>query len=463
MNGNSMYRGMLWVCAAAFFMQALDTTIVTTALAPMADSLGENPLAMRAAIIAYTLVMAMLIPASGWLADKFGTRNVYIWAIAVFGVGSLLCALSRNLDQLTAARVIQGAGGAMLLPIARLAALRAMRGEAYIAALTLIGSAGEAGKLVGPLLGGWLSQVLSWHWIFLINIPICLAGLWAARTYMPVGKTENTPPFDFVGFVLLSTCMVALSIALDMPQVSHRLAWSGVLFGLSVLTVALYMMHARRKAKPLFRLGIFRESNFSVGLLGNLVCRIGCSAVPFLLPLLLQLQMGYSPVQSGLMMLPAALAGMWLTRAVGPLVKRYGYETFLLVNTLLVGASIIAFAGVAPGWPIGVQIIQLAIFGAANAMQFAAMNTVTLKGLRTEDAGSGNGLFSMIQMLAVSLGVTLGGGMVGMFSHGEETTASAFRLTFIIVGVITLLSAFIFRGLDANHANGKLVPQPANQ
>ncbi|ALM83653.1 DHA2 family efflux MFS transporter permease subunit [Bordetella sp. N] len=462
MNGNSMYRGMLWVCAAGFFMQALDTTIVTTALAPMADSLRENPLSMRTAVVAYTLVMAMLIPASGWLADKFGTRRVYIWAIAIFAIGSLLCALSSSLNQLIVARVIQGAGGAMLLPIARLATLRAMRGEAYIVALTVIGSAGEAGKLVGPLLGGWLSQALSWHWIFLINVPICLAGLWAARTYMPVGKTEDTPPFDFIGFILLSTCMVALSMSLDMPEVSNRVVWSGMLLGLSVLTVALYVLHARRKTKPLFRLGLFRESNFSVGLLGNLVCRIGCSAVPFLLPLLLQLQMGYSPIQSGLMMLPAALAGMWLKRAVGPLVKRYGYETFLLVNTLLVGASIIAFASVAPGWPVSVQVIQLVIFGAANSMQFAAMNTVTLKGLRTEDAGSGNGLFSMIQMLAVSLGVTLGGGLVSMFSHGAETTASAFRLTFVVVGVITLLSAFIFRALDANHANGKLIARPAS-
>jgi MFS transporter, DHA2 family, multidrug resistance protein len=462
MKESSSHRGMQWVVAAGFFMQALDTTIVNTALPSMAHSLGVDVLDMRAVVVAYSLTMAMLTPASGWLADRYGTRRVYFTSILIFTLGSLFCALAGNLPQLVAARVVQGVGGSMLLPIGRLSILRTMRGDAYIAALAFISVAGQVGPLIGPMTGGWLVQAISWHWIFLINLPIGIIGLFAVRAYLPPGISGIAPAFDAIGFVLLSTCMAAFSLALDAPAGPHHVQWTVGLFLLSALTVLLYIPHARRRPLPLFRLALFREPNFSIGLVGNLVCRIGSSAVPFLLPLLLQLQMGYSPLYSGVMMLPTAIAGVISKTWVAPMVRRFGYDNFLMVNTIVVGASIVSFAALAPGWPLGVQIVQLAIFGGANSMQFAAMNTVTLKGLRTEDAGSGNGLFSMIQMLAVSLGVTLGGGMVSMFSHGEETTASAFRLTFVVVGIITLLSAFIFRALDANHANGKLIARPAS-
>ncbi|RXN92701.1 MFS transporter [Achromobacter aloeverae] len=454
---------MQWVVAAGFFMQALDTTIVNTALPAMAHSLGEDVLDMRAVVVAYTLTMAMLTPASGWLADRYGTRRVYFTSILVFTLGSLFCAMAGNLPQLVAARVVQGVGGSMLLPIGRLSILRTMRGDAYIAALAFISVAGQVGPLVGPMTGGWLVQAISWHWIFLINLPIGIIGLFAVRAYLPAGISGIAPPFDAIGFVLLSGCMVAFSLALDAPAGPHHAAWSAGLFLLSALTVLLYIPHARRHPLPLFRLALFREPNFSVGLVGNLVCRIGSSAVPFLLPLLLQLQMGYSPLYSGVMMLPTAVAGVICKTWVAPLVRRYGYDNFLLVNTVVVGASIVSFAALAPGWPLAVQVVQLAIFGGANSMQFAAMNTVTLKGLSVEDAGGGNSLFSMVQMLAISLGVTLGGTMVGWFSGGAaQPSATAFRLTFAIVGTITLVSGLVFRRMDADLLNGRRTARGAS-
>jgi MFS family permease len=224
---------------------------------------------------------------------------------------------------------------------------------------------------------------------------------------------------------------------------------------LSVLTVAVYILHARRRPQPLFKLTLFRDANFSIGLIGNLLCRVGSSAVPFLLPLLLQLQMGYTPLHSGLTMLPVAVAGAVFKQWVTPLVRRMGYDTFLLVNTAVVGVSIVGFAAISPGWPLALEIVQLAIFGAANSMQFAAMNSVTLQGLSIEDAGSGNSLFSMVQMLAISLGVTIGGTMVGMFSPEGHASVMGFRLTFVFVGVITLLSGLVFRRLDADAINGR--------
>jgi EmrB/QacA subfamily drug resistance transporter len=439
---------MLWVVAAGFFMQSLDTTIVNTALPAMAESLHQAPLAMRPVIVAYSLAMAMLTPASGWLADRFGTRRVYFTSILIFVLGSLFCAMSTSLSQLVIARVVQGVGGSMLLPIGRLSVLRTIRGEDYIAALALITVAGQVGPMIGPMTGGWLVQTLTWHWIFLINLPIGLLGLIAVRRYIAPDAIASTPGFDFIGFTLLSTCMVAFSLATEGTDGPHRTLYASTLMALGAVTVMAYILHARHSPRPLFRLALFRDSTFSIGLVGNLVSRIGSSSVPFLMPLLLQLQLGYEPFHAGLMMFPTALAALITKRWVAPLVRHVGYETFLSVNTVVVGLSIMSFALVSPQWPLSLQIVQLAIFGGANSMQFAAMNSVTLKGLSVQDAGSGNSLYSMVQMLSLSLGVSLSGGMVGLFSHGARADAWGFRLTFLCVGVITLLSTLIFRRLQ---------------
>lgn len=452
---DSNHTALLWIVAAGFFMQALDTTIVNTALPSMAHSLGVKPLVMQPVIVAYTLTMATLTPASGWLADRFGTRRVYFAAILTFVLGSLCCASAHTLDQLIVARVLQGIGGSMLLPIGRLAVLRAVSAEQYVGALALISIAGQAGPIVGPTLGGWFVEAISWHWVFLINVPIGIAGMIAVQRYLPANAGTAAPRFDLPGCALVSLSMIAFSLAVDVPAQSHRAAWSSALFALGLVSALLYVPYARRRPDPLFKLALFREPNFSVGLLGNLVCRIGSSAVPFLVPLLLQLELGYTPLHSGLMMLPAALAGAVAKRWIAPLIHRYGYDTFLLVNTLIVGGSIVAFALISRGTPIVLELAVLAVFGAANSMQFAAMNSVTLKGLSHADAGSGNSLFSMVQMLAMGLGVSIGGTLVSLFaSHGGSTLAG-FRMSFVCVGLVTLASALIFRRIDESHASGQ--------
>nr|WP_281282709.1 multidrug transporter subunit MdtD [Paraburkholderia guartelaensis] len=448
MNKNSSHTALLWIVAAGFFMQTLDTTIVNTALPSIARSLGVRPLVMQPVIVAYTLTMAMLTPASGWLADRFGTRRVYFVAILIFVLGSLCCASAHTLTQLVVARVLQGIGGSMLMPIGRLAVLRAVSGEQYVSALALISVAGQVGPIVGPTLGGWFVQAISWHWIFLINVPIGLAGVFAVHRYLPNVSSDTAPPFDLAGCALVSLCMIAFSLAFDTPVQTHRAAWSAGLFALGIAAAFAYVAYARGHREPLFKLRLFGEPNFSVGLIGNLVCRVGSSAVPFLVPLLMQLELGYSPLRSGLMMLPAALAGTVAKRWIAPLIRRYGYETFLLVNTLIVGASIVAFALISRGTPIVVEIVVLAIFGAANSMQFAAMNSVTLKDLSHEDAGSGNSLFSMVQMLAMGLGVTIGGALVSLGEAQWGSVAPGFRMSFAGVGAITLISALIFRRID---------------
>lgn len=448
MAKNSAHIALLWIVAAGFFMQALDTTIVNTALPSIAHSLGVRPLMMQWAIVAYTLTMATITPASGWLADRFGTRRVYFCAILIFVLGSLCCAGAHTLGQLVLARVIQGLGGSMLLPIGRLAVLRSVSSEQYVSALAMISVAGQVGPIIGPTLGGWFVEAISWHWIFLINVPIGAAGLFAVHSYLPRSSGTSAPPFDWAGCALLSLCMIAFSLAVDAPAQSHRAAWSAGLFVLGLVAVLAYVGYARGRRNPLFKLSLFREPNFSVGLIGNLVCRIGSSAVPFLVPLLLQLQLGYAPLQSGLMMLPAALSGTVAKRWIAPLIRRYGHDTFLLVNTLIVGAAIVAFALITRDTPTIIAIVVLALFGAANSMQFAAMNSVTLRGLSHEDAGGGNSLFSMVQMLAMGLGVSIGGTLVKLFSDQWGSAIVGFRLSFVCVGGITLIAALIFRRIE---------------
>jgi EmrB/QacA subfamily drug resistance transporter len=396
--------------------------------------------------------MATLTPASGWLADRFGTRRVYFAAILIFVLGSLCCAGAHTLGQLVMARVLQGVGGSMLLPIGRLAVLRSVSSEQYVSALAMISVAGQVGPIVGPTLGGWFVEAMTWHWIFLINVPIGVAGLFAVYRYLPRAHGTSAPPFDVGGCALLSLGMIAFSLAVDAPAESHRAAWSAGLFALGLIAALAYVPYARGCRNPLFKLSLFREPNFSVGLTGNLVCRIGSSAVPFLVPLLLQLQLGYAPLQSGLMMLPAAISGTVAKRWIAPLIRRYGYDTFLLVNTLVVGGAIIALALITRSTPSIVAIVVLAIFGAANSMQFAAMNSVTLKGLSHEDAGGGNSLFSMVQMVAMGLGVSIGGALVKFFSDQWGSAIAGFRMSFVCVGGITLVSALIFRQIKETPA-----------
>jgi EmrB/QacA subfamily drug resistance transporter len=448
---------LLWIVAVGFFMQALDTTIVNTALPSIARDLHAAPLAMQSIVVAYTLTMALFTPASGWLADRFGTRRVYFVSIALFVAGSLACASAHSVNQLVLARVLQGIGGSMLLPIGRLAVLRTISGEAYVSALAMISVAGQIGPILGPTLGGWFVESFSWHWIFLINVPIGAVGLYAVQRFLPHDTLHDAPPFDFVGCGLLSMCMVSFSLALDSPFQTHRGMASALLFVIAAASVAAYIPYARRSRNPIFKLALFREPNFSVGLIGNLLCRIGSSAVPFLLPLLMQLELGYSPLHSGLMMIPIAIAGTISKRWIAQLVKRYGYDTFLLVNTMLVGASIVAFALFSPSFPLAAEIAILAVFGASNSMQFAAMNSVTLKGLSIKDAASGNSLFSMVQMLAIGLGVSIGGSLVQAFQGEFGSAALGFKMSFVCMGVVTLLSGAVFRRLDRDPA----APAPA--
>lgn len=442
-------RLLPWVVAIAFFMQTLDGTILNTALPAMAGDLHEDPLRMQSVVIAYMLTVAILIPASGWLADRFGTQRIFFSAIVLFSLGSLFCALSANLTQLVLARIVQGLGGALMLPVGRLVVLRAYPRSDLVRIMGFVTIPGLLGPLIGPTLGGWLVEYASWHWIFLLNLPVGLLGCIAALKLMPDLRGPERSRFDTPGFLLFGAAMVLITIALEGLGELHlpHLRVMLLLFaGLACL--AAYWLRAGHIEQPLFAPGLFRTRTFAVGILGNLFSRLGSGALPFLVPLLLQVALGYSPAEAGMSMIPLALAAMLAKSLARPLIEHFGYRIILTGNTLALGLGLASLALVDGAYPTWLLLTQLAVLGGINSLQFTAMNTVTLIDLDDHSASSGNSLLSVVAQLSLSLGVACAAALLGGFSasigQGVSSVLGAFQATFLCVGVLTMLAAGIF-------------------
>lgn len=458
-------RLLPWIVAIAFFMQTLDGTILNTALPSMARDLAEDPLRMQSVVIAYMLTVALLIPASGWIADRFGTRRIFFGAILLFSLGSLLCALSQSVNMLVGARIIQGLGGALMMPVGRLVVLRAYPRTELVRIMSFITLPGLLGPLIGPTLGGWLVEYTSWHWIFLINLPVGLIGCWAALKIMPDLRGPERTRFDAIGFCLFGASMVLITIALEglgELGMAHVRVMLLLLGGLACL--AAYWLRAARTENALFSPKLFNTRTFAVGILGNMFARLGSGALPFLTPLLLQLAMGYSPSQAGMSMIPLALAAMVMKPLAKPLIDRLGYRRILTANTLLLGALIASMALVDAQSSSLQIIIQLALIGAVNSLQFTAMNTVTLIDLRDDEASSGNGLLSVVVQLSMSIGIAAAAALLGGFTVENPSEPNgvlgAFQATYLCVGVLSMLAAGIFLQLSPAEGRSPRRAQP---
>jgi EmrB/QacA subfamily drug resistance transporter len=454
-------RILPWVVAIAFFMQMLDGTILNTALPAMAESLGANPLQMQGVVIAYMLTVALLIPASGWLADRFGIRQLFLTAIVIFTLGSLACAMSQTIPVLIASRVLQGIGGAMLVPVGRLSILRVYPKEQLVDVLSFIIIPGLLGPLVGPTLGGFLVDYASWHWIFLINLPIGIVGLICTMRYMPhIPRAGSLKTFDTFGFLFFGAFMLLLTLALEgMSERRIHGSWLLMLLVAGLVSLMIYCFHARRVEHPLFSPTLFRVRNFSVGIAGNLFARLGMSAMPFLTPLLLQVSLGFSPLKAGMTMIPMTLGAMAAKSVVTPMVNKLGFRLLLTVNTALLGVLIAGFSLINRDMPYPVILIIFAVFGMINSMQFSAMNTITLLDLSEEQASGGNSLLSVIMQLSLSMGVAVAAAILGEFSgiHSTVVTgdvAGAFRYTYLCLGAMAAFSALIFCRITPSAGKG---------
>ncbi|SCC68984.1 multidrug transporter subunit MdtD [Kosakonia oryziphila] len=442
--------GLPWIAAMAFFMQALDATILNTALPAIAQSLGRSPLAMQSTIISYTLTVAMLIPMSGWLADRFGTRRVFMLAVSLFTLGSLACALSNSLSMLVVFRVIQGIGGAMMMPVARLALLRAYPRSELLPVLNFVTMPGLVGPILGPVLGGVLVTWASWHWIFLLNIPIGIAGLFYARKYMPNFTTPRRN-FDMGGFFLFGLSLVLFSSGMELfgeKLVASWIVFTIIFSGLGLLWV--YVRHARRHPAPLISLNLFNTRTFSVGIAGNIASRLGTGCIPFLMPLMLQVGFGYPALIAGCMMAPTALGSILAKSMVTQILRWFGYRKTLVGITLFIGLMIAQLALQTPAMAVWMLVLPLFILGMAMSTQFTSMNTITLADLTDENASSGNSVLAVTQQLSISLGVAISAAVLRFYEGFDSiNTVEQFHYTFITMGAITLLSALVFFLLKA--------------
>ncbi|MCU4323834.1 multidrug transporter subunit MdtD [Acinetobacter schindleri] len=441
------FRLLVLLVSIGFFMQGLDTTIINTALPAIALSLQEDPLRMHSVVVAYVLSVAVCIPLSGWLADRFGVRNTYFSAIIIFTLASIGCAVSNSLNELLLYRVLQGIGGALLLPVGRLAMLKIIPRTQFLAAMSLMSLAGLIGPLIGPTLGGWMVEYLSWQWVFLINLPIGLLGTLITFKAMPNVTEPDVAKFDYAGFVMLVVAMVGLCLGIEnFANPQYPLWWSLSLVAAGFLFSLIYAYHSHTHSNALFRSKLFKNRIYSIGILGNFFARLGGNSIPFLLPLMLQIAFGFEPFITGLLMIPTVLGSLASKPIIRKIIQHFGYRQVLLVNTLLVGLCIASFALTTADTPIWLRAIHFFIFGILNSLQFVSMNTLTLKDLSQQDASSGNSFLSMIMMLSMSIGVALAGTLVNMFSayFGAEQLDNAFHLALICLGCLNIIAAYIF-------------------
>lgn len=442
-----------WLTALAIFMQALDGTILNTALPTIAKDFSQSSLQMQSVIVSYTVTLAILIPLSGWLSDKFGTKKIFSLSVIIFTLGSILCVFSYDIFTLVCARVVQAFGGAMMVPVARLAILYTYPKNQLLRVMNFITIPGLVGQVIGPSLGGFFSDYYSWHWIFLINIPIGIIGVFLSQKKMP-NIVKPVGKFDGLGLLYISTTIVALTVIMEFLSLGiTKWTWITATLLITFLSIIFYIKHSKKHEKPIINLNLFKVDTLRIGLMGNLFTRLGVGGMPFLLPLLLQIGYGHSAAISGLMLIPSALSNMLAKYAVVPLIRKLGYRKVLLTNTLILALIIVSFSLTNKDTPLFYFIPLMILFGAANSIQMSSMNTITIADLNNDTASSGNSLLAIMQQLSNSFGVSIAALILSLMqniSYGDHATVQAFKYTFIVIGVVTALSSFIFGGLKNN-------------
>ena len=443
-----------YVLAVALFMQILDATILNTSLPQMAQALGESPLKMQWAVISYALTLAIFIPISGFLADKYGTRRVFLSAIVIFSIGSLLCAAAPTLGFLVGSRIVQGIGGAMMTPVARLILVKSYPRNQLLTVMNFAVIPALIAPLVGPVLGGYIVEYTSWHWIFLINIPMGLAGFIIGKKLIPA-LFEDTKRLDWLGFVLFAAAACGFTLAVEFGSQVGRGVYGLILAVAASILLGAYVAHAKRRSAPLFPLSLFDIRTFRIGITGNLFTRLGISAVPFLLPLLLQVVFEYSPSKAGWLLAPIAIGAMGIKPWVSKIIQRYSYRIVLVYNTTLIGILIILLAQFndPSNWLWFIPL--LIVMGACNSMQFSAMNTITIGDLEGTQTSSGNSLMAVNQQLAISFGIAFGAAVLNLLREQFHLdTLTAFQTTYWILGSLTILSGLYYLRLKPEDGRG---------
>ncbi|CAK7192501.1 putative transport protein HsrA [Commensalibacter sp. Nvir] len=440
------YKKLIPVVAAiSFFMTALDSTAVNTII-PYLSNYFHSPLATtKNVIIFYLIANSLFIPLTGILCQKFSCRIIFCAALLIFTIGSVLCGISQTLNELLLSRIIQGIGGALMLPVGRLAVIQTFSKNELIWALNMVTLPGLVGPLIGPIVGGFIASYLSWSVIFFINVPFGVVGIYFALLFFPT-KINKDVKTDFWGYIIFALSIASMTYALSLfsETTAYKLPIFIMVAGLILLTI--YWIRAFHHDYPLFSPNLFKIRTFSVGIFGNLVARFGTGAVPFMLPLMLQELMGLSPVACGVAMLPLAIALMAAKPFTAPAIQWLGYRNFLSINTFLLSASYASYCLVDQHTSWILIVIFMLITGFINSMQFTAMNTITVIDLSAKRQPSGSCLLSTVMQVSSASGVAIAAILLTMdgIIHPHASTAYHFQFTWFWLGILTAFSAFIF-------------------
>jgi EmrB/QacA subfamily drug resistance transporter len=451
-SSTSSKRLLPWLVAVAFFMESLDTTILNTAVPAISAALGVAPLSMKAVLASYTLSLAVFIPISGWMADRFGTRRVFASAIGLFTLGSFLCGISSNIHLLIACRILQGCGGAMMVPVGRLTLVRTFAKSDLLRTMSFVSIPALVAPMLGPIAGGLIVGYLHWRFIFFLNIPIGLAGLILVYIHLPDYREEASHPLDLVGLILFGSGIALLSYVLEIFG-EHTLSareMSGLL-ALSVVLLAGYWVHARRLRFPLLQLKLFTIRTFRAAVSGSFFTRLGIGGVPFLLPLLYQVGLGFTPIQSGLLVMPQAIAAMSMKTIMPGLLRRVGYRGVLISNTLILGVFLMVFATIGLRTPVWAILLQAFLYGAFTSLQYTSMNTLVYADITEQETSSASSIASTMQQMSISFGVATAGLATAFFIPSTHTSSiemiTGIHKAFIALGIMTIVSTIVFRSL----------------
>ena len=431
--------------AAAFFMEFIDGTVIATALPQMAISFGVSAVDLNAGMSAYMLTLAVLIPASGWAAERFGARNVFTFALAVFTLASLFCAMAPGVGEFILLRIIQGVGGALMVPVGRLTVLKTTPKPQLIKAIATLTWPALVAPILGPPLGGFITHYASWHWIFYINVPLGIIAMILAWRLFPQQPADQPKHFDTPGFVLTGLAMLALVTGLELISQDHILWTTAVLLlaagaAMSVLAVR----HLSRSAAPMVHLGSLVIPTFRISMGGGSLFRITISAVPFLLPLMLQVGFGMDPFHAGLLVLAVFAGNLAMKPATTPLIRRFGFRPVLVVNGLLSVFSLLFCAFLTPGTPDWLIMLLLFLGGLSRSMQFTGISTLAFSDVPARHMADANTLFSTALQLSVGLGITVGalgtrfGEQLVERMQWQAVPGMSFKIAFVVIAVITL-------------------------